>query len=137
MGDFERKKNHKNVISGNEFYSILYERYGVMPPDKYDQDWEFTAGDSEHTEDYINFYEKYSLSSFQKIEILNMIIQGLNDLIEENIDSNVLYRIWIRIKSILESEKEFYYQIIEYWSCMDIELEEDRFYVSKFMRDLL
>ena len=39
------------IMDNKEFLSVLYERYGVLPPDQYDQDWEFTAGAAEHTED--------------------------------------------------------------------------------------
>lgn len=71
----------------------------VMPPSKYDQDWEFTAGDSGHTEDYIDFYKEYSLTLTQKKKIMNMVIEGFNDLIKEEIDLNELYRIWDRINN--------------------------------------
>lgn len=124
-------------MNDKEFLSILQEKYGVMPPDKYDQDWEFTAGDSKHTEDYIDFYHKYSLTLFQKSDMINMIIQGFDDLIEEELDLDSLNRIWDRIKDILLAEKQIHYQTIEYWSCIDIELEEDRFSVSKYIRELL
>lgn len=125
------------MMNGNDFYSLLYEKYGVMPPGKYDQDWCFTAGDSAHTEDYIDFYNEYSLTPLQKTELLNMIIQGFDDLITDEVDCNSLNRIWNKIKMILTAEKQIHDQTILYWCCMDTELEEDRFYVSKFMRELL
>lgn len=124
-------------LNDREFLSILQEKYGVMPPDKYDQDWEFTAGDSKHTEDYIDFYNKHPLSFRQKREMIHMIIQGFDDLIAEGLDRDSLNKIWDRIKIILLNEKQIHYEAIEYWSCMDTELEEDRFYVSKFIRELL
>lgn len=124
-------------MNNQEFLSVLYERYGVLPPGKYDQDWEFTAGDSCHTEDYIDFYCESSLTIRQKSDMMNMIIQGFNDLIAEEMDMNSLDKIWNRIKRILIAEKQIHAQTIVYWFCMDTELEEDRFYVSRFIRELL
>lgn len=124
-------------MSDKEFLSVLQEKYGVMPPDPYEQDWEFTAGDAEYTEDYIDFYREYPLTYRQKSEMINMIIQGFDDLIQEGLDSDSLDRIWDRIKSILLAEKQLHDSTIVYWSCIDTELEENRFYVSKFVRELL
>lgn len=127
----------ENIIEMQDFYSVLYQKCGVIPPDKFDQDWRFTAGDSENTENYIDFYHKNILSVHQKKEMMNMIIQGFDDLIAEGRESVLLEQIWNKIKTILVAEKQLYYQDIIYWSCLDTELEEDRFYVSKYMRELL
>ena len=127
----------ESIIEMQDFYSILYQKYGVIPPDKFDQDWRFTAGDSENTENYIDFYHKNILSVHQKKEMMNMIIQGFDDLIAEGRESVLLDQSWNKIKTILVAEKQLYYQDIIYWSCLDTELEEDRFYVSKYMRELL
>lgn len=124
-------------MDNEEFLSVLYERYGVLPPDPYDQDWEFTAGAAEHTEDYIDFYHDFPLTFHQKYEMINMIIQGFNDLIAEGLDTVSLNRIWEKIRKILLGEKQLHFPIIQYWSCLDTELEEDRFYVSKYVRELL
>lgn len=124
-------------MDNKEFLSVLEERYGVMPPGEYDQDWEFTAGDSKHTEDYIDFYHEFPLTPQQKTAMINMIIEGFEDLIWEQIDQDILNKIWDRIKMILLGDKQLHYQTIVYWSCFDIELEKDRWRVSKFMRELL
>lgn len=124
-------------MNNNDFLSALYKNYGVLPPDKYDQDWEFTAGNSKHTEDYIDFYNENLLTMSQKLSMVNMIIQGFDDLIIEGLDTDSLHRIWKKIKLILLSDVQFYYQLITYWSCLDVDLEEDRFYVSKYMRELI
>ena len=124
-------------MSNEEFLSVLHEKYGIMTPGPFDQDWKFTAGDSEHTEEYIDFYNEYSLTSDQKSEMINMIIQGFDDLIAEGLDQDSLNRIWKRIRQILSAEKQLHYPTILYWSCIDRELDEDRFYASKFLRELL
>lgn len=124
-------------MSDKDFLSVLQESYGVMPPGSYDQDWEFTAGDADHTEDYIGFYNEYPLTPRQKTVMINMIIQGFDDLIAQEPDLYLLHKIWDRIKIILLNEEQIHYKTIIYWSCLDTELEEDRFLVSKFMRELL
>lgn len=124
-------------MSDKEFLSALYKNYGVLPPGKYDQDWEFTAGDSAHTEDYIDFYNENLLTMHQKLSMVHMIIQGFDDLIIEGLNADSLCRIWKRIKIILLSDRQFYNPVITYWACLDTELEEDRFYVSAYMRELI
>ncbi len=120
-----------------DFYSILYQKYGVIPPDKFHQDWRFTAGDSENTENYIDFYHKNILSVHQKKEMMNMIIQGFDDLIAQGRESVLLDPIWNKIQTIFVAEKHLYYQDIIYWSCLDTQLEEHPASVPQYIRDLL
>ena len=67
------------------FYEILKTRFGIEPPAKGEQDWEFTCGSSEQTNGYIDFYLEFSndLSEEQKYLVVNMILQGYEDILAE------------------------------------------------------
>ena len=124
----------------DEFYIILNQKFGILPPDKYDQDWEWTAGRWEQTSDYITFYHEffYKLDDYQKYCTINMIIQGFDDMFIECPDIDSIYRekIWSRIKEILVNEKQTYIKTIKYWSCPNQSLE-DAFHCTKYIRELL
>ena len=77
---FMRNIGRRVTLTNNEFLEKLNREFGILPPDKYDQDWEFTAGDSSKTEEYIEFYDNENLSVNQKDIIMNMIIQGLDGI---------------------------------------------------------
>lgn len=69
---------------------------GVRLPEKNEQDWEFCAGEYTRTEDYIEFYKKYSdemdSGRWSDKELLsNMIVQGLDDLL--NYTDDIKYNI--------------------------------------------
>lgn len=84
----------------------LHEECGVRKPEDWDQDWEFCAGDYTRTEDYIEFYKKYSDEMDSKKwgdkELLsNMIIQGLDDMLRNSDDKDYIDKLWLEIKKIL------------------------------------
>ena len=124
----------------DEFYIILNQKFGILPPGEHDQDWEWTAGKWEQTPDYIVFYNKYlhRLDDYQKYCIINMIIQGFDDMLMECLNIDITYRekIWSRIKEILVNEKQTHIKTIRYWSCLNQSLE-DAFYCARYMRELL
>lgn len=124
----------------DEFYIILNQKFGIMPPAIHDQDWEWTAGSWEQTSDYIAFYNEnfYRLDDYQKYCIINMIIQGFDDMFMECLNIDITYRekIWNRIKKILSDQKHTHIETIKYWSCVDQSLE-NAFYCSKYMREFL
>lgn len=124
----------------NEFYMILNNKFGILPPSGDGQDWELTAGTWEQTSDYINFYHEYiyRLDDYQKYCMINMIIQGFDDMFMECLDVDPIYRekIWSRIKEILVNEKQTHMETIIYWSSLEQPLE-DAFYCAKYMRELL
>lgn len=124
----------------NDFYKILNEKFGILPPSGDGQDWELTAGTWEQTSDYITFYHEYSysLDDYQKECIINMIIQGFDDMFMECFDVDPTYRekIWSKIKEILVNEKQTHIETIRYWASLDQSLE-DAFHCAKYMRELL
>ena len=109
-----------------ELVTKLNEECGVRLPEKDDQDWEFCAGDYTRTEDYIDFYKKYSdemdSNRWGDKELLsNMIIQGLEDLLKYTNDTEYIDRLWNETKQILLNDE--LYNVIVYWACIGQPLE--------------
>lgn len=123
-----------------EFYKILNQQFGILPPKKDDQDWMWTAGKWEQTSDYMKFYNENFrwLDDYQKDCLINMIIQGFDDMFMECVDVEPTYieQIWSGIKAILVSQKQTHAETIRYWSCLDQPLD-DAFYCTKYIRELL
>lgn len=61
------------------------------------------ADDYEHMADYINFYNEYSveMDDWQKYLAVNLIVQGLEDLLEFTDDIVYTDILWLQAKEIL------------------------------------
>ena len=102
-----KKSEEGYIVPSIYFYTkylILNQKFGILPPDKYDQDWQWTCGKWEQTEDYITFYNDYFLllNHHQKHDLINMIIQGFDEMFIECLDVDSTYRetVWNKIKTI-------------------------------------
>lgn len=123
----------------NDFYEILKERFGILPPTKYEQDWQWTCGKSYQTGGYISFYHEYSnsMTDDQKYLVINIIIQGFEDILSESDseeEKNDL--IWNEIEQILVNESSLHKETIKYWADLEVSLA-DAWYISKYMRKLV
>lgn len=112
---------------------------GVRLPEKNDQDWEFCAGEYTRTEDYIEFYKKYSdemdSGRWSDKELLsNMIVQGLEDLLRYTDDVKYIDKLWLETRQILLEDE--LYNVIVYWSSIGQPIEGCWFITSR-MRNLL
>ena len=117
----------------------LHEECGVRKPEDWDQDWEFCAGDYTRTEDYIEFYKKYSdemdSNRWGDKELLsNMIIQGLDDMLSNTHDNDRIDKLWLETRKILLEDE--LYNVIVYWSCVG-QPAEYCFLITPRMRELL
>lgn len=112
---------------------------GVRLPEKNDQDWEFCAGEYTRTEDYIEFYKKYSdemdSGRWSDKELLsNMIVQGLEDLLRYTDDVKYIDKLWLETRQILLEDE--LYNVIVYWSSIGQPIE-DCWFITSRMRNLL
>lgn len=112
---------------------------GVRLPEKNDQDWEFCAGEYTRTEDYIEFYKKYSdemdSRRWSDKELLsNMIVQGLEDLLRYTDDVKYIDKLWLETRQILLEDE--LYNVIVYWSSIGQPIE-DCWFITSRMRNLL
>ncbi len=120
----------------DNFYEKINEECGVRLPFSDEQDWEICAGDYKNTADYIDFYNRYSddMDIWQKYLAANLIIQGIEDLMEQNKDQIIIDTLWSETKKILLKD-DHRYSILA-WSCGNQELEECWLITPK-MRELL
>ena len=120
----------------DNFYEKLNEECDVRFPYPNEQDWEWCAGDYTNTNDYIEFYKFYAtaIDDWQKHLLINMIVQGIEDLMDQSEDKAYINMLWSKVKEILIGDK--HRDTIVYWSCIGEELE-DCWLISSKMRELL
>ena len=89
-----------------DFLTKLNMECDVRLPEKDGQDWESCAGEYTRTEDYIEFYKKYSDEmntgrwSDKKL-LSNLIVQGLEYLLKYTDDVKYIDKLWIETRKIL------------------------------------
>lgn len=87
----------------DNFYKKLNEECDVRFPYPNEQDWEWCAGDYIYTNDYIEFYKFYAtvIDDWQKHLLINMIVQGIEDFMEQSEDEAYIDMLWSKVKEIL------------------------------------
>ncbi len=120
----------------DNFYEKMNEECGVRLPFSGEQDWEWCAGNPKHTDDYIAFYNRYSedMDIWQKYLAVNLIVQGIEDLLEQDGEQAAADRLWADTKEILLRDNHRH--TIFSWSCVDEE-PEDCWNITPRMRELL
>lgn len=86
----------------DNFYKKLNEECDVRFPYPNEQDWEWCAGDYIYTNDYIEFYKFYAtvIDDWQKHLLINMIVQGIEDFMEQSEDEGYIDMLWSKVKEI-------------------------------------
>ena len=127
----------------DNFYEVLNQQFGIIPPTPYEQDWQWTCGNPSQTEGYIAFYHEHSDSMLddQKSVVVNMIIQGYEDILKEtaNKSANIsadTSDIWEKIEDILVSDKHIHAETIRYWASLNHKID-DAWHVAGNMRKLV
>lgn len=120
----------------DNFYEKINEECGVRLPFSGEQDWEICEGDYKNTADYIDFYNRYSddMDIWQKYLAVNLIVQGIEDLMEQGEDKNITNELWSETEKILL--KDNHRHTIFSWSCVGQELN-DCWLITPKMRELL
>lgn len=95
------------------FYERLHAECGVRMPREQEQDWEFCAGDCRRTGDYLTFYRAHDaeMDKAQKLLLINMIVQGIENLMEEGADIEAL---WSEAQEILL--RDAHGDTVGYWA---------------------
>jgi len=108
----------------------------LSKPDQFEQDWEYTIIheiDEQRMADMLDYYHTENLDDEVKFTLMILMIGYCDDrIIERNFDENL----WERIEEILIAEKELHLPTIEYWSSLDVDLE-DAWHIAPLMRKLL
>lgn len=92
----------------------------LLPYTGIEQDWDLEMADSNRINDFLKFYQQNDLSEYKKAAVMSIILASYNDFLNEN-DVEIDYR-WNEIKSILDSKKIFFKDLINYWSlCNEVD----------------
>jgi len=108
----------------------------LSEPDQFEQDWEYTIVheiDEQRMADMLDYYHTENLDDEVKFTLMILMIGYCDDrIIDRNFDENF----WKRIEEILIAEKELHLPTIEYWSSLDVALE-NAWHIAPLMRKLL
>ena len=114
----------------------LSEDLKLSEPDEFEQDWEYVIVDEideQKMMEIMNYYHNSNLDDEVKFTLMIVIIGYCNDMMGEN---NLDNHLWEQVEKILIAEQELHLPTIEYWSSLDVELE-DAWYIAPLMRTLL
>jgi hypothetical protein len=106
----------------------------LLPYTGAEQDWEIEMANSKRINDFLRFYLQNDLSTDKKIAVMSLILASYEDFLNENnleIDDR-----WDEIKSILESQKLIFEDLINYWSLFNEVDEDNLFRISPIMRNI-
>ena len=99
-----------------------------------EQDWDIEMADSNRITEFIKFYKESNLCDDKKVAVMALILSSYDDLLNEN--NLVIDDRCNEIKSILESERVIFIDLINYWSLSN-EVEEDNlFRITLLMRNI-
>lgn len=118
------------------FYDSLRAECGVRPPEPGEQDWEICAVIYQRTGDCIAFYDRHAaeLSTFQKDQLMTMIVQGVEEHLTCAGDMQESLRLWALAKEIIIRDKHT--RTVVYWSCIGETLGKC-WLITPYMRELL
>jgi len=99
-----------------------------------EQDWDIEIANSNRINDFLKFYKDNDLSNDKKVAIMSLMLASYEDFLNErNIEIDDT---WNEIKSVLESERVIFVELIHYWS-LDNEVEEDNlFLITPLIRNI-
>jgi len=114
----------------------LCEDLKLSEPDKFEQDWEYTIVDEideQKIMEIMDYYHNNNLDDEIKFTLMILIIGYCND---EMIVGNLDNLLWEKVEKILIDEQKLHMPTVEYWSSLDVELE-DAWHIASRMRKIL
>lgn len=96
------------------------------------QDWPWEVADADRIAEFLATYADEALSDKERFTLMEMLIQSAEDLGSAR-DQHLS---WAEIKKLLDTHFALHAASVEYWACLDSELE-DAWEVAGFMRGLL
>jgi len=112
----------------------LSSKLDLPVPDIFSQDWEIEIASSNIAEKVLDSYiYRKDLNKDERFTLMNIVIESINDYIYQY---NSKFPKMDILKNILCSEFNIYKEVIIYYACLDINIE-DSFPISKFMREIL
>lgn len=106
----------------------------LLPFTGIEQDWDIEMANSNRIDEFIKFYKESSLCDDKKVAVMSLILSSYDDLLNENnleIDDR-----WNEIKSILESERVIFIDLINYWSLFNEVDDKNLFRITHLLRNI-
>jgi len=100
----------------------------------YSQDWEYELADSSKLIEFVTYYDKSILTIDEKFALMALIISSLDDYLSEGKLSDHLCD---KVKYLLHKDFEIHKNKIIYWALEEVNVLEDCFAVTPFMREIL
>ena len=113
----------------------LATRFG-FPNDPGMQDWEHEVADHTRIDEFLATYETGGLSDDEKFTLMEAIIESFEDIARMGGDLSSDAR-WQRTLDALDKNIPLHAYSVWYWSRHEAEHEDELFYVSPFIRQLL
>lgn len=96
-----------------------------------EQDWGIEFSDPSRINEFLSAYESANLTAPQKMAVMELIIASFDELIYSEKDDP---KLWERIASHLNSEKELHKYTLNYWACY--EDQRDIFPTTERIREI-
>lgn len=105
-----------------------------LPYTGIEQDWDIEMANPNRIDEFIEFYKESNLYDDKKEAVMSLILASYEDFLNDN-DLEIDDR-WDEIKSILESQRVIFVDLINYWSlCNEID-EDNLFRITPLIRNI-
>ena len=96
-----------------------------------EQDWDIEMASPHRLNDFLKYYRS-DLSADKKVAIVSLILASYEEFLNEN--NLEMDNRWNEIKSIIESERALFEDLIDYWSLNNEVDENNLFRVTPLIR---
>lgn len=107
-----------------------------LPVDPSMQDWEYQVADPKRLNEFLSAYETGQLSNDEKFVLMQMILESFEELARRGNNIGADAR-WQHTLALLDKNILLHGYSIWYWSRPDAEKDDELFFVSPFIRQIL
>ncbi len=119
---------HPTALAIDKFNRLLN-----FTEDQYSQDWEHECAAPLRVKEFIDCYHENTNTDDEKFTLMALILSSFDVYFDEHPEDS---RTWEALKSILLSDMSLHKDHIEYYSCVDTEVEEEWFSITSLVRTL-
>ncbi len=110
----------------------LAERFGY-PYGPHMQDWPWEVAEVARLRDYLRAYDETSSTDAERVELMEMMIQCVED---DLCETGAVHPLWPQIDARLVGRMDLHRATVEYWACGEARVE-GAFRVAPLMRGIL
>lgn len=110
----------------------------ALPFSGLEQDWDIEMANSARVREFVNFYQRGSISDFlskeEKKALMALIVASYDDFLNDQNATDA--GLWVQISTLIFQELDLFTQIIDYWSLKNDNTGQDHFRVTPLFRQL-